>query len=69
MTRDDLDRIMQNGSVTQDVYRIMRDAIQQAGEQSGRSYEIGHEAHYQALAAAMALRAAGYSIEKIKADA
>ena len=65
----DLERLTRDGSVSQEVYRIMRDAIQRAGEQSGRHYEMGHEAHYQALAAAMALKAAGFCIEKTKADA
>ena len=69
MDQDDLDRLTRTGSVPQDVYRIMRDAIRKAAEQSGRLYERGHEAHYMALAAAMALKAAGYSIEKAKADA
>jgi hypothetical protein len=50
------------------VYRVMRDAIQRAGEQSGRLYDIGHEAHYQALAAVMALKAPGYGIAKVQGD-
>jgi hypothetical protein len=69
MDKDDLDRLTRNGGVTQEVYRLIREAIKAAGEQSGRLYDVGHEAHYQALAAAMALRAAGYSIEKTKVDA
>lgn len=69
MDKDLLDRLTRDGSVPQDVYRIMRDAIQRTAEQSGRLYESGHEAHYMALAAAMSLKAAGYTIEKAKADA
>ena len=69
MNRDDLDQLTQTGSVPQEVYRVMRDAIQKTAEQSGRLYERGHEAHYMALAAAMALKAAGYSIERAKAEA
>ena len=69
MDKDDLDQLTRTGSVPQDVYRIMRDAIQKTAEQKGRLYEEGHEAHYMALAAAMSLKAAGYSIEKAKADA
>ena len=69
MDKDLLDRLTRDGSVPQDVYRIMRDAIQRTAEQSGRLYEPGHEAHYMALAAAMSLKAAGYTIEKAKADA
>jgi len=69
MDKDDLDRLTLTGSVPQDVYRIMRDAIQKTAEQKGRLYEEGHEAHYMALAAAMSLKAAGYSIEKATADA
>ena len=69
MDPDDLDRLTRNGSVTDEVYRIMRDAIRRAGEQSGRLYDAGQEPHYMALAAAMSLKAAGYSIVKIKADA
>ena len=69
MNKDDLDQLTHTGSVPQEVYRVMRDAIQKTAEQSGRLYDKGHEAHYMALAAAMALRAAGYSIEKAKADA
>jgi len=61
---DEIDRLTRDGSVPQEVYRVMRDAIQRAGEQRGRLYEFGQEAHYQAIAAAMALKAAGYSIEK-----
>lgn len=61
---EELERLTRNGTVPQDAYRAMREAIQRVTEQSGRLYEIGHEAHYQALAAAMALKAAGYSIEK-----
>lgn len=64
-----LERLTREGTVPHEAYRAMRDAIQRITEQRGRSYELGHEAHYQALAAAMALRAAGYSIEKIDADA
>jgi len=55
--------------VPDDAYRAMRAAIQRVTDQSGRLCEPGQEAHYQALAAGMALRAAGYSIQKIKADA
>jgi len=65
----ELERLTRDGTVPQDAYRAMRDAIQRVTERSGRLYERGHEAHYQALAAAMALRAAGYSIEKTNADA
>jgi hypothetical protein len=61
---DDLERLTQDGSVPQEVYRIMRDAIQRTAEQSGRLFQPGQEAHYMALAAAMSLKAAGYSIEK-----
>lgn len=59
---DDLDHLTANGSVSHDVYRIIREAIQQTGEQRGRLFEVGHEAHYQALAVAMALKANGYRI-------
>ena len=69
MDKDDLDQLTRTGSVPQDVYRIMRDAIQKTADQKGRLYEAGHEAHYMALAAAMSLKAAGYSIEKSKAEA
>ena len=69
MDKDLLDKLTRDGSVPQDVYRIMREAIRRAGEQSGRLYEPGQEAHYMALAAAMSLKAAGYAIEKVKADA
>jgi hypothetical protein len=47
----------------------MPEAIQRVTEQNGRLYEPGQEAHYQALAAATALRGAGYSIEKTEPDA
>ena len=66
---DDLERLTRDGSVPQDVYRILRDAIQRAADQSGKLYQPGQEAHYMALAAAMSLKAAGYSIAKTKADA
>ena len=65
----ELENLTRNGTVPQDAYQAMREAIQRVTDQSGRLYAVGQEAHYQALAAAMALRAAGYSIEKIKADA
>ena len=50
--------------VTNDVYIILREAIAKAAEQSGKLYEKGQEPHYMALAAAVALRQAGYSITK-----
>jgi hypothetical protein len=66
---DTLEQLTRDGTVPQDAYRAMRAAIERVTEQSGRLYEVGQEAHYQALAAVMALRAAGYTITKIKADA
>jgi len=66
---EELERLTRYGTVPQDAYRAMRQAIERVTEQSGRLYEVGQEAHYQALAAAMALRAAGYSIEKTNSDA
>lgn len=66
---NEIDRLTRTGTVTQEVYRVVREAIKQATEQSGQLYEVGQEAHYQALAAVMALKAAGYSIEKTKTDA
>ena len=66
---EELERLTRYGTVPQDAYRAMREAIERVTDQSGRLYEVGQEAHYQALAAAMALRAAGYSIEKTKAEA
>lgn len=66
---NELERLTRDGTVPQDAYRAMREAIERVTEQSGRLYEAGQEAHYQALAAAMALRAAGYSIEKTEVDA
>ncbi|WP_204348943.1 hypothetical protein, partial [Klebsiella pneumoniae] len=54
----------ESSMVTNDVYIIVRDAIQAAGEQSGKRYEAGQESHYQALAAMMALRKAGYEVTK-----
>lgn len=61
---DQLERLIREGTVPQDAYNAMRDAIERVTQQSGRLYEVGQEAHYQALAAAMALRAAGYSLQK-----
>jgi hypothetical protein len=66
---DDLERLTRGGTVPQDAYRAMREAIERVTQQRGRLCDAGQEAHYQALAAAMALRAAGYAIEKIKAAA
>ena len=66
---DELERLTGDGTVPQDAYRAIRDAIQRAGEQSGRLYDVGHEAHYQALAAILALKAAGYAILKTQPDA
>jgi hypothetical protein len=65
---NELERLTRDGTVPNDAYRAMREAIQRVTDKSGRLYEPGQEAHYQALAAGMALRAAGYSIQKIKAD-
>ena len=61
---DDLERLTRDGSVPQDVYRVMRDAIQRTADQAGRLFQPGQEAHYMALAAALSLKAAGYSIQK-----
>jgi len=66
---NELERLTRDGTIPQDAYRAMREAIQRVTEQSGRLYEPGQEAHYQALAAAMALRGAGYSMEKTEPDA
>ena len=66
---EELERLTRDGTVPQDAYRAMREAIKRVTEKSGRSSEPGHAAHYQALAAAMALKAAGYSIQKTEADA
>jgi len=66
---DQLERLTRGGTVPQDAYRAMREAIERVTEQSGRLYEVGQEAHYQALAAGMALRAAGYSIQKTETAA
>lgn len=59
-----LEDMMLDGSIPDDVYRVMRDAIRKAGEERGRLFEVGQEAHYQALAAFVALKAAGYTIRK-----
>lgn len=59
-----LEQLMMDGIISDEVYRLMRDAIQKAGEQRGHLFEAGQEAHYQAIAAALALKAAGYSIQK-----
>lgn len=66
---DALERLTRNGSVPNDIYILVRDAIKRAGEEAGKLYEFGQEPHYMAIAAVMALRAAGYSIEKTKPDA
>jgi len=50
--------------VTNEIYIIVRDAIRDAAAQSGKLYEAGQESHYQALAAVMALRKAGYEVTK-----
>jgi hypothetical protein len=63
---EELERLTVAGTVPQEAYRAMREAIERVTEQRGRLFEAEHEAHYQALAAAMALRSAGYSIEKAK---
>jgi hypothetical protein len=61
---EQLERLTREGTVPQDAYRAMREAIERVTQQSGRLYQLGQEAHYQALAAGMALRAAGYSVQK-----
>jgi hypothetical protein len=60
----ELENLTRDGTVPQDAYRAMREAIERVTEQSGRLFEAAQVAHYQALAAAMGLRAAGYSIQK-----
>jgi hypothetical protein len=65
----DFDSLTRNGTVSQEIYRIIREAIRVTGEQRGRLFDVGHEAHYQALAVAFGLKAAGYVIEKAPADA
>lgn len=50
--------------VSNEIYIIVRDAIREAGAQSGKLYDEGQESHYQALAAVMALRKAGYEVTK-----
>lgn len=57
-----LEELMMDGSIPDEVYRLMRNAIQKAGDQRGHLFEAGQEAHYQAIAAVVALKAAGYSI-------
>ncbi|QSR17312.1 hypothetical protein [Novosphingobium sp. KA1] len=59
-----LEQLTMDGSVPDEVYRLMRDAIQKAGDQRSHLFEAGQEAHYQALAVFLALKAAGYSIKK-----
>jgi hypothetical protein len=59
-----LEELMTDGSIPDEVYRLIRDAIQKAGDQRGHLFEAGQEAHYQAIAAVVALKAAGYSIQK-----
>jgi ABC-type methionine transport system ATPase subunit len=50
--------------VTNEMYVIVRKAIEAATLQSGKLYEQGQESHYQALAAVMALRKAGYEVTR-----
>lgn len=50
--------------VTNEVYVIVREAIREAGLQRGKLYAEGQESHYQALAAVMALRKAGYEVTR-----
>jgi uncharacterized protein (UPF0147 family) len=66
---DILDRLTRDGTVPQEVYRVMRDAIQRTAEQSDLWFQSGQDAHYMALAAAMSLKTPGYSIQKTNTDA
>lgn len=50
--------------VTNEIYVIVREAIEAAAQQSGKLYDAGQESHYQALAAVMALRKAGYEVTR-----
>jgi hypothetical protein len=50
--------------VTNEIYIIVREAIEAAAQQRGKLYEPGQESHYQALAAVMALRQAGYEVTR-----
>jgi hypothetical protein len=59
-----LEQLTIDGSIPDEVYRLMRDAIKKAGDERGHLFEVGQEPHYQALAAFLALKAAGYSIQK-----
>jgi hypothetical protein len=60
-----LDQLTVDGSIPDEVYRLMRDAIQAAEEERGHLFKAGHEPHYQAIAVFFALKAAGYSIQKL----
>jgi hypothetical protein len=62
--RKSIDQLTLDGSIPDEIYRSMRDAIKKAGEESGHLFETGQEAHYQAIAAFFALKAAGYHIHK-----
>ena len=59
-----LDQLTVGGSIPDEIYRLMREAIKKAGHGSGHLFEAGQEAHYQAIAAFFALKAAGYTIQK-----
>ncbi len=58
------DQLTLDGSIPDEIYRLMRDAITKAGDESGHLFEAGLGAHYQAIAAFFALKAAGYAIHK-----
>jgi hypothetical protein len=45
-----LDQLTVDGSIPDEVYRLMRNAIQAAEEERGHLFKAGHEPHYQAIA-------------------
>lgn len=50
--------------LSNDLYITVRDAIDFAAEDRGRTYDAEHEAHYMALTVIRALADAGYTIVK-----
>ena len=48
-----------------DLYITIREAIEYAAEERGRTYDAEHEAHYMAMHVLTALRYAGYAVVKL----
>jgi hypothetical protein len=50
--------------LSNDLYITIREAIDFAADERGRTYDAEHEAHYMAMHVILALRHSGYTVIK-----